>query len=566
MLLGTFEFVPGHVAERLQNPGRRRGRRKASFGKDRQVLDAAAGHGLTDRPFDEGVDHHRQEGCVNQPCRPVRFFEVDRRDAELGLKEGVPLLDIRLILVDENDLFAGGVLQVRDQGEDAVGPGLGPQGGLIADDRQGQPPEPDLSQRSPRPGTAPAVMAGLPDLPAVQADFQEPRTPAAAKDGCDLFSDRRPPLASAAVEFGAQSMKLRLGLADLGLSGRRVQGRLLGTSAPDDPMAFACPRHAAGGGPIDIRRVFFFPPVVDDQRPAPAHGSAGPQEVPHRLVLGSGPGQNRDEFSPVTLQISQVLAGTELAVGHVDEIVAAQKLAEAFQVPPMDRVVGPVPAVNLVGDRDRAVGRDVEAEDQLLEVWPVVLVEPENDPGFLDTAVVAAVEGHRGRVVVDAAGVELELLDDLDGEVEKQAFSLGRGEGVQGPGDPVVVEGLLLRFGEAKAFGPNGFGPLGDAVERGRGENNVLDQNAQRLGVVEEALPRPAQTRGDNRWKRHPGQEMAKDGMGAEEMNPEDGRAGGSPNVSFGARLPCIHYYDIYIREQWPCQAKCHDCSGSGAA
>ena len=85
----------------------------------------------------------------------------------------------------------------------------------------------------------------------------------------------------------------------------------------------------------------------------------------------------------------------------------------------MDRVVGPVPAVDLVGDRHRAVGRDVEAEDQLLEVRPVVLRVAMGDPGFLDTPLVAAVEGHRGRVVVDATGVELELFDDVNRQMEK---------------------------------------------------------------------------------------------------------------------------------------------------
>jgi hypothetical protein len=566
VVLRAFEFVPGHVAERLQNPGRRRGRRPSSFGKDRQTVDPAAGHGLTDRPLDERVHHHRQEGRVNQPRGPLRFFEVDRRDPEFGLEEGMTLLDIGLVLVDKKDLFAGGLLQVRDQGKHTVGPGLGPQGGLVARDRQGQAAESDLPQRSARPRTASAVMAGSPDLPAVQADLQEPRTPAAAEDDGDLLADDGPLLAFAAVEFGGEIMKIPLGFAHLGLPGCRVQGRLLGTPAPDDPMAFACFRDSVDRGPVDVRRIVFFPPVLDGQSPAPAHRSPLPQQVPHRLVLGPGAGQDGDELAPVAVQIGQVLAGAELAVGHVDEVVAAQKLPQTLQVSPVDRVVAPVPAVDLVGDRHRAVGRDVEAKDQLFEVRPVALVETESDPWFLDAPLVAAVEGDRGRVVVDAAGVELELFDDLDRQVEKQTFSLGRGEGVQGPGDPVVVERALLRFGEPETFGPDGLGPLGDAVKRSRREKNVLDQNAQSLGVVEEAFSRPAEAGGDDRGKRHLGQKMAKDGMGTEEMDLERSGADGSLNFSFTARLSRIHNYDIYIREQWRRQVKCHDCSGSAAA
>jgi len=188
------------------------------------------------------------------------------------------------------------------------------------------------------------------------------------------------------------------------------------------------------------------------------------------------------------------------------------------------------------------------------------------DPRFLDAPLVAALEGHRGRVVVDAAGVEFELFDDVDRQVKKKTLPLGRGEGVQGSGDPVVVERELLRFGESEAFGPDGLGPLGDAVKRRRREKNVLDQNAQSLGVVEEAFPRPAETGGDDRRKRHLGEKMEKDGMMPDEMDSERGRAGRGANFPFSARLPCIHYYGIYIREPWLCQAKCHDCNGSAAA
>jgi len=92
----------------------------------------------------------------------------------------------------------------------------------------------------------------------------------------------------------------------------------------------------------------------------------------------------------------------------------------------VDRVVGPTPAVDLVGDWHRAVGRDVEAEDQLFEVRPVVFIMAVRDPRFLDAPLVATLEGHRGRVVVDTAGVELELFDDVDRQVGKKTLSLGR--------------------------------------------------------------------------------------------------------------------------------------------
>ena len=255
LVLRAFEFVPGHVAERFQNPGRRRGRRPSTFGEDRQAVDSAAGHGLADRPLDERVHHHRQEGRVNKPRGPVRFLEVDRRDSELGLKEGMALLDVGLVLVDEKDPFTGGCLQVRDQGEDAVGPGLSPKGGLVPGCRKGQPANPELSKRRPRPGPSTADVASPPDLPAFQADLQETRTPAAAEDGGNLVADGGPFFALAPVKLGGEIMKLPLSLSNLGFPGRLVEGRLLGTPAPDDPMPFVRFRHPVGSGPIDVRRI-----------------------------------------------------------------------------------------------------------------------------------------------------------------------------------------------------------------------------------------------------------------------------------------------------------------------
>ena len=56
-----------------------------------------------------------------------------------------------------------------------------------------------------------------------------------------------------------------------------------------------------------------------------------------------------------------------------------------------------------------------------------IIIMAVRDPRFLDAPLVAALEGHRGRVVVDAAGVELELFDGVDRQVGKKTLSLGRG-------------------------------------------------------------------------------------------------------------------------------------------
>jgi len=46
--------------------------------------------------------------------------------------------------------------------------------------------------------------------------------------------------------------------------------------------------------------------------------------------------------------VLEVLARGQLAVGHVDEVVAAEKLPEVIDVAAVDRVVGAIAAVDLV--------------------------------------------------------------------------------------------------------------------------------------------------------------------------------------------------------------------------
>ena len=79
------------------------------------------------------------------------------------------------------------------------------------------------------------------------------------------------------------------------------------------------------------------------------------------------------------------------------------------------------------------------------------------------------------------------------------------------------------------------------------------------MGLVEEPFARSSQAGVDEMGEIHAGQEMTEDGMGAEGV---DGQSGGALGSSL-AGLPNIHYYDINILEQWPRQAKCHDCTGS---
>ena len=85
----------------------------------------------------------------------------------------------------------------------------------------------------------------------------------------------------------------------------------------------------------------------------------------------------------------------------------------------MEAVISLISTVNLVRDRYRSVGRDVESQDQLLQVWPMVLVFPVSEQ-FLDIpARVLPRKSHCCGVVVNARTVELKDLDDSQGPVER---------------------------------------------------------------------------------------------------------------------------------------------------
>ena len=95
--------------------------------------------------------------------------------------------------------------------------------------------------------------------------------------------------------------------------------------------------------------------------------------VAEALIFGAGTWEDRDEFAAILRDVGKVLPCCQLAVCHVDEVSAAQNLPQLVHVASVDCVVRPVAAVHVMGDRHSPVCGDVEFEDQLLQVWPVVL-------------------------------------------------------------------------------------------------------------------------------------------------------------------------------------------------
>ena len=74
--------------------------------------------------------------------------------------------------------------------------------------------------------------------------------------------------------------------------------------------------------------------------------------------------------------LAKILLRGKLAIRNIDEIDSLQKLLQRFVICRMEAVIGLVSIVNLVRDRHRTIARDGQPQDQLLQVWPMVLIFP----------------------------------------------------------------------------------------------------------------------------------------------------------------------------------------------
>jgi hypothetical protein len=368
MLDPAFILIPGDIAEHLQDPSRCRSRRHPAFGENRESTNPLPLHGLTNGAFDQRIEHHGQECGMKKSDDPLGLLEIDRRDAQLGLEERMPLLYVGLILVDLQNLLAGLAFEVGQKRKDPIGSGGRPKGQRIPADRKDEFPRARFPQRRPRLGPAGLKMSDPSNFARPELG-SEPR-PMRTENRSNFLLDRGPAPVRAFVQARGQVVKFRFDPAQAGLPGRGIEGRLLRTPEPDQAKSVGTAR--VGGRPINVRRIVLA--SGRQRQGAPPTDAALTQPDPHGPVLGPGPGQHGHEPPLIMGQIGQILPGAQLAVGDIDEIVPAEQVTKTFEVGPVDRVVGPVAAVDIMGERDRPVGRDVQPEDELLEVRTVVLV------------------------------------------------------------------------------------------------------------------------------------------------------------------------------------------------
>lgn len=88
-------------------------------------------------------------------------------------------------------------------------------------------------------------------------------------------------------------------------------------------------------------------------------------------------------------------------------------------------------------------------------------------------------EGNGGRVVVQLAQIEVELLDRVHHDLGHQGGSVGAEQSIQAPPDPIVVEVLGSLPRQPKERRLETARPLGKPIERPAREQHVAQQHAQ---------------------------------------------------------------------------------------
>ena len=100
-----------------------------------------------------------------------------------------------------------------------------------------------------------------------------------------------------------------------------------------------------------------------------------PDLVTELLVFLPSPGHHADKETMPYRNLLKILLGSQFAVSHIDEIRSPQKFLQCFVICRMEAVIGLISIVNPVRDRHRTIRRDVEPQDELLQIGAMVFVD-----------------------------------------------------------------------------------------------------------------------------------------------------------------------------------------------
>ena len=285
--------------------------------------------------------------------------------------------------------------------------------------------------------------------------------------------------------------------------------------------------------------------------------------VPEPPVLPSRPRQDGDEPTVLARQMREARARAEFAVGDVEEVGAADDLAERVPGVHVGHDVTGLAVQGPVVDRHRAVDRHGEDEEQLLEIRPMVLVVAVGNaergavagrrPG---RGGVVAREGDRRRVVVQLVQRDLERPNRPDHDAGQEARAVRAEQLVQRAAHLVIAQ---PRPGPGRQPQQGGVGsgrPLALGRERlALIEDQVAQEDAQDLGWRD---PHARVARGHGLLEQRLDVQLLEKGIDQRE-------AADPPRVQTkGRRLLTAHVTSSNITARHACQARVRPAADRG--
>ena len=123
---------------------------------------------------------------------------------------------------------------------------------------------------------------------------------------------------------------------------QRVEFGLAGTVVPDQAVSFGSDRL----GLVDAESIDQLPVVIELVVDVSPVGVARAEGRAKGGVLATGARQDGEESAAMLMDVGHIFGGGELAVGDVEEVVAAGQLAEKFPGTLMGAVVGGIAALD----------------------------------------------------------------------------------------------------------------------------------------------------------------------------------------------------------------------------
>src|SRR5208282_347727 len=302
--------------------------------------------------------------------------------------------------------------------------------------------------------------------------------------------------------------------------------RLARAVIPDQAVPFGAQRgrHADGVLVHDLAPVIAL--FVDGTPLDLAFG----ERVAKVAVLGSSPGEHREEPALVLMDVGHVLGAGQFAVNHIEEVWSSDQATEEVPGGDMGFVVHHIAAGDLEIERNRAVPGHREDEEQLLEVGPMVLVVTPGDRQprslapffFLGGFGIGTVQGYRGGVIVQLVQFNLELSNYVGRKGQDHGGDVALKQPIETAPGAVVVEGWELVVGEPECRGIEPRGPFPDAVERLAGEQRVFEQEHDANRGSDPAASIGAWEVGAEKlFEAHPFEQSIDDRQGADSVRAE---------------------------------------------